>query len=394
MFADVLFTIGAIMMAAAPTVGVLMGGRFVVGVSAYNLQLGVGIASMIVPVYISEAAPTEIRGKLVTCFTFMITFGQVISYVVCLILGDNWRAMLGLAGVPSLIQLIGMIFLDETPSFLYKSQKEEKAMLAVSRIYKQPFDVVKQHEFKSEASDLMEQSKLSYFQQFLELVKKYRKCLLIGMAMMFFQQFAGINTIMYYGPTLMQKIGIAGSSKQDQIIAAIPLACINASGAIIAFFIIDNKGRRWTLLRLIPFVILSLLLVASGIAMVNFAQDQDTQTIGKYLAFLAICSYLVFFSTSLSPVPWTLQSEIFPLHLRGAGNSASTFSNWFCNFIISEVFLSLTKTPTGTVATFVGLALVTVGGWFFVYYIVPETKDKGFEEILSDILGSKHKDHH
>lgn len=120
--------------------------------------------------------------------------------------------------------------------------------------------------------------------------------------------------------------------------------------------------------------------------MVDFSKDKTTQQTGSYIAFVAICCYLVFFSTSLSPVPWTIQSEIFPLHLRGAGNSASTFSNWFCNFIIAQAFLSLTKTALGTVLTFAFLAFVTVGGWFFVYYIVPETKDKGFDEILNDIL--------
>ena len=120
MIADVLFTIGAIIMGAAPNIPVLMLGRIVVG-------LGVGMAAMAVPVYLSEASPTEIRGMLVCCNVLFITSGQLISYLVCLSLGDRWRWMLGLAGVPSVLQFLLLICMPETPSYLYKNNRQEQA---------------------------------------------------------------------------------------------------------------------------------------------------------------------------------------------------------------------------------------------------------------------------
>lgn len=103
----------------------------------------------------------------------------------------------------------------------------------------------------------------------------YSRCLLIGVALMFFQQFGGINTIMYYGPTLMKKIGLAGESKEDQIIAAVPLACINAFCTLLAMLFIDNRGRRWILLRFTPIVATSLFVVSIGISIFSYSTSQD-----------------------------------------------------------------------------------------------------------------------
>ena len=126
--ADILFTLGSLMMWIAPSIPFLMAGRFVVGV-------GVGIASMIVPVYLAEVSPNEIRGAVISINILVLTSGQFISSVVSLLLGRNWRLMLGLAGVPSAIQFVGMLFMPESQRWLAKKQEKEKCMAAIKTIY-------------------------------------------------------------------------------------------------------------------------------------------------------------------------------------------------------------------------------------------------------------------
>ena len=129
MIADALFTIGAIMMAYAPTINFLMAGRVVIG-------LGVGAAAQIVPLYLAEVAPKEIRGKLIAMNTALITGGQVFSVILVFIIKPDWRMMLGLAGVPSTIQFIGMFFMPESPRWLGKVEQNEKMKSVINRIYK------------------------------------------------------------------------------------------------------------------------------------------------------------------------------------------------------------------------------------------------------------------
>lgn len=125
-------------MGVAPSIPVLILGRFVVGVNLFFLttfQLGVGIGAMVVPFYLGEASPIEIRGKIIACNVLFITSGQFISYLVCIALGNNWRWMLGIAAVPSIIQFFGMLFMPETPVFLYKQDKVEEADKVLSNLY-------------------------------------------------------------------------------------------------------------------------------------------------------------------------------------------------------------------------------------------------------------------
>jgi hypothetical protein len=130
--------------------------------------------------------------------------------------------------------------------------------------------------------------------------------------------------------------------------------------------------------------------VSFGVAIFDFSSDPKTQQIGSYVAFISILLYLLAFSIGLGATPWTVNSEIYPLNLRGAGNSASTFGNWFSNFLVSESFLTVTHSKLGTVLTFAAIASICILGWFFVYKMIPETKGKTFEEIQNEILSKSH----
>ncbi len=215
----------------------------------------------------------------------------------------------------------------------------------------------------------------------------FGKCVLIGVGLQMWQQLLGINTVMYYGPILIEKAGFGGDGK-DKILAIIytmPLAAMNFAGTVVVIFIIDKFGRRWIILRSMPFIGSTLLGIAIGSAIHSFGGDRDTDLAGAWVTLVSIFLYIGCFAVGMGTTPWAVNSEIYPLHLRGAGNSLSTTSNWVFNYLVSQLFLTLTKTPAGMVATFAVISLFAVGCFLFVYFLVPETKGKSIEENVKTI---------
>ena len=150
---------------------------------------------------------------------------------------------------------------------------------------------------------------------------------------------------------------------------------MNALGTFIAIFYIDKLGRRYILLRMVPFIAVSLMIISLGLGLKGFGNEVE-RDVAKWVSMGGILLYLAFFSISLGCTPWTINSEIYPLHLRGAGNSVSTTTNWVSNYVVSQFFLILTKTTAGQVATFIGVAICCGFAWLFIYYLCPETKGK------------------
>jgi len=150
-FADVLFTIGSLIMAFSPTIAVLMIGRLIIG-------FGVGIASQIVPLYLSEVAPVEIRGKLIASNVATITIATLSSSILAFLIRPNWRLMLGLAGVPSMTQLIGMLFMPESPRWLGKVGRPEDQLKVMKLIYKPAYLDVANKTLTDEVESLKEET--------------------------------------------------------------------------------------------------------------------------------------------------------------------------------------------------------------------------------------------
>ncbi|TNV80686.1 hypothetical protein FGO68_gene2087 [Halteria grandinella] len=378
MWADVLFSLGAIIMGFAPSIAILIVGRFVVG-------LGVGIGAMVVPFYLGEASPVEIRGKVIACNVLCITSGQFISYLVCIALGDKWRWMLGIAAAPAILQFIGMFFMPETPVFLYKQGKVEEGDKVLGKLYLAKYAQMKKQEMAHEVESIKQESKDPFFTRVKQLFGLYGTCILIGGGLQFWQQFCGINTVMYFGPDILQKAGFGSDDKSSLLIQSLPLALTNALGTIVAIIYIDKLGRRYILLRLIPFIAATLLFLAVGLGINGLPPDNQLQSSGKWLSLVGILTYLIFFSISLGPIPWTVNSEIYPLHLRGVGNSLATTVNWVSNYAVSQVFLLVTTTALGQVITFVSIAVCCVGTWLFVYRLLPETKGRSIESIVEEL---------
>ncbi|XP_010460814.1 PREDICTED: probable inositol transporter 2 isoform X2 [Camelina sativa] len=254
LMADFLFLLGAIIMAAAPNPSLLVVGRVFVG-------LGVGMASMTAPLYISEASPAKIRGALVSTNGFLITGGQFLSYLINLAFTDvtgTWRWMLGIAGLPALLQFILMFSLPESPRWLYRKGREEEAKAILRRIYSSE-DVEQeiralQDSVETEILEEGSSEKINMIK--LCKAKTVRRGLIAGVGLQVFQQFVGINTVMYYSPTIVQLAGFA--SNRTALLLSLVNAGLNAFGSIISIYFIDRTGRKKLLIISLFGVIISL----------------------------------------------------------------------------------------------------------------------------------------
>lgn len=297
--------------------------------------------------------------------------------------------MLGLAGVPSLLQGIGILFLIETPRWLFKVNKDEEAIKSIKLLYKGDDELLKPiiDEQKDEADNVKKFENIGYWNLMKQLFTKYRPCLIVGCGLQMFQQLCGINTAMYYGPEIMKQAGFGNDDDPaESLISSLPLAGINMIGGIIALGFIDRCGRRWMLLRSLPFVGLFMGVLGLGMGLKNHTDSSSNalQTAGKWLAASGIFLYLLSFAVGMGPIPWAVNSEIYPLHLRGLGNSMSSTTNWISNFIVAMSFLTLMKhVPMGDVFAFLLILIFCLFAYAFVFFLQHETKGLTLDEVLN-----------
>ncbi|PWA93242.1 inositol transporter 1 [Artemisia annua] len=368
LLADVVFAIGSLVMAGAPDPYVLILGRLLVG-------LGVGVASVTAPMYIAEAAPSEIRGGLVSTNVLMITGGQFLSYLVNLAFTEvpgTWRWMLGVAAVPAIVQFFLMLLLPESPRWLYMKKSKSEAIVVLSKIY----DPYRLEEELDQLSNALEEEKhrkiaISYLDVFR--IKEIRLAFFAGAGLQAFQQFTGINTVMYYSPTIVQMAGF--SSNQLALLLSLIVALMNAAGTVVGINLIDHFGRRKLALSSLFGVILSLILLSVAF----FLESSGFTNVG-WLAVLGLTLYIAFFAPGMGPVPWTVNSEIYPESYRGICSGMSATVNWISNLIVAQSFLSIAD-AVGTGSTFMILAGIAVGAFGFVFVFIPETKGLTFDEV-------------
>ena len=200
---------------------------------------------------------------------------------------------------------------------------------------------------------------------------------------------------MYYGPDIMQKAGIKIPSldtKSSALVLNIPLSFLNAVGTIASIFFIDKLGRRYLILRTTPFVALCWFVTATGMALTRPSLDEETQTVGGIVACLGLSFFLLFFAFGMSSTPWTINAEIYPLHVIGTANSLSATTNWLVNAFVSYVFKILTEISiTAEVIVYICLGFMAILCFFFTYKFIPETANKPIKDILESILGKNYK---
>ncbi len=362
------FVAGVLGAALSPTFWFLVTTRFVIG-------LAVGSASMVVPLFIGELSPPSTRGALVSLNQLAITSGILISFLVDYWLAStqNWRLMFGLAAIPAALLFVGMLTRKESPAFLVAKGKDDEAREVLSKLRASKEDV------EAEIKEIKENSReASGFRDVLE--PRVRKMVMVGVLLAILQQVTGINTVIYYAPTLLHGAGFGNSAS---LLANVGVGVVNVGLTIVAIWALDKVGRR-------PLLIGGTTGMVVGMAILGSAFAVSGGTLHGTTAILALCGLGVFtgsFAIGLGPVFWLLISELYPLRIRGQAMSIATIANWLANFVVTASFLTLLSAIGGTGAFFLFGFLSFVA---IVYFImrVPETKNRPLAQIERELVGS------
>ncbi len=371
----VIFIIGSILCALAPNIYVLILSRILVG-------LAVGIVNFIVPLYLSEVAPKQMRGTLVSLYQWAITAGILFSYVINGAFASavyNWRWMLFAGVAPGIVLLVGMSFLGDTPRWLVSKNRDEEAKKIYRKIEPSENADVAVAEIKETLKTEGGSDKKIRFKKWMIMP------FVVGIGIMFAQICTGINTIIYYAPTIFKIAGF--DSNANAIYATAGIGLINFLMTIIAIFFTDKLGRKPLLYVGLTGVMLSLL--GLGCAF-HFASILGASL--KWVAVGSLAFYIICFAFSLGPVGWIIVSEVFPLKIRGLAMSLCTVANFAFNFFVVGSFPVLIN-RVGGAYTFWMFAFVSLLCIIFVYFFVPETKGISLEQIESNwIKGVKPRD--
>ena len=361
--AALLFVIGAIVSALAAGLPALLGGRFLVG-------LAIGTASMLTPLYLAEIAPARDRGAVVSLNQLCITIGILVSYLVGFALAavtGGWRWMLGIGALPGVILAIGMLILPESPRWLAGHGRSDDAE-AVLKQLRGGADV--SEELGALRTDIAREGRqLAGWGEMLSA--RLRRPLAIGIGLAMFQQITGINTVIYFAPTIFQTAGL--SSAAISILATAGVGAVNVIMTIVSIRLIDRLGRRQLLYWSLGGMTLTLLVLA-GAFYAGIASGL------AWIAVASVAAFVGFFAIGLGPVFWLLIAEIFPLALRGRAMSLATVANWGFNLVVSVTFLDLVA-AVGSAGAFLAYAVLSVAALIFVVAMVPETKGHSLEEI-------------
>lgn len=365
------FLIGSALNGAAVNVEMLILGRILLGV-------GVGFANQAVPVYLSEMAPYKLRGALNIGFQLFTTIGilaaNLINYGTDKIDGGwGWRVSLALAAVPSAIMTVGALGLPDTPNSLVERGHMEKGRAMLERI-RGSKDVQAEFEDLVQANEMSKSVKHPFRNI---LMRKHRPQLVMAVAIPFFQQFTGINAIMFYAPVLFKTIGFGSNAS---LMSAVITGLVNVLSTVVSIATVDKYGRRLLFIEGGIQMAISQALVALLLG-IKFGTSGHGDLSKGYSVFVVvvICIFVAAFAWSWGPLGWLVPSEIFPLEIRSAGQSINVSMNLLFTFVIAQAFLAmLCHFKFGIFLFFAGwVVIMTV----FVYFFLPETKNVPIEEI-------------
>ncbi|KAL4939775.1 hypothetical protein BDV06DRAFT_30778 [Aspergillus oleicola] len=400
--ADILFTLGAFIQAVTGEVWGMIVGRSIVG-------LGVGSASLVTPLYISELAPSNARGRLVTILSLFITGGQVVAYIVGWLfsyVSGGWRWIVGLGMAPALIQLLIVFALPETPRWLVQAGFETKAQEILAKVYQDNADselIAKQilRDIQQEVSEEEEELAQNQYKpsdsgpQWIAGVKQRghelfkiggnRRALTIAVMLQALQQLCGFNSLMYFSATIFSLLSFSSPT-----LTSLSVAMTNFLFTLLAFVYIDRIGRRRILLYSIPVMVLSLFVCALTFSSVDLpdvspepqAREAATGTENSLLPLvilLCLTVYTAAYAFGLGNVPWQ-QSELFPLNVRSLGSALATATNWGSNFIVGLTFLPMMELLSPSLV-FALYGVVGIVGWFGVRAIYPEMSGLHLEDV-------------
>ncbi len=370
----VLFIVGVLLVVTAPGLALVVAGRIVLG-------LAVGAASVVVPVFLAELAPYEIRGSLAGRNEFMIVLGQLLAIVMNAIIGNVWgeqfpgiwRVMFPLAAIPAVLLLIGMVRMPESPRWLVEKGRQEQALEILDRLRPEG-------RAEPELEDIAlarhaESQRTSMGVAGILRNRNLVKIVLIGCGLGFFQQTTGINAIQYYGERVLE---VAGFGRGGALIASIAPATISVVAAVVALQMMDRFSRRKTFLWGYGLVALFHVLIGTT------ASVMPEGTAKPFVLLVLITAFVGSMQRCLNVATWVTLSEIFPQKMRAFGMGVSVFVLWMTNSILGLFFPSIIA-GLGLSSTFFVFAVLNVVAFLFVLRWVPETRGRTLEQLEEDV---------
>lgn len=378
--AAILFSISAVGCAISSDFNHLVMARVVGGI-------GIGVVSIISPLYISEISVAEYRGRLVSLYQLAVTVGFLGAYLVNYVLlnystngaeqlsnpalyhifhSEVWRSMLGMAVIPALLFFIVIFFIPESPRWLILKNRDVRAGSILKHIY---------GSVESAAYEMNETKKVigSETRSNWRILLKpgIMKAVIIGVAIAMLGQFMGVNAVLYYGPSIFESSGLSGD---DSLFYQVIVGLVNMLTTILAIFIIDKIGRKKLVYYGVSGMIVSLLLIAF-----YFVKGNDLG-IPDVLLLIFFLAYIFFCAVSICAVIWVLLSEMYPIKVRGLAMSIAGFSLWIGTYLIGQLtpWLLQNLRPEGT---FILFAVMCIPYILIVWKLVPETTGKSLEEI-------------
>jgi major inositol transporter-like SP family MFS transporter len=375
-----IFFVGAVGTALAPNIAVMVLARIVLG-------LAVGGASATVPVYLAEIAPRDLRGRLVAVDALMIVTGQLLAYTTNAVLANlwaghsTWRLMLFVASVPAVALWVGMHFLPETARW-YASKDRFAEAVQVLCSTRTPG-----HDIKAELADMVALAHQEHHARrggWADLKTPWVKHLvLVGVGVAMVQQLTGVNTLMYYAPTILTTTGLGTNAA---LTATIANGVVSVLAATAGLWLVGRMRRRRLLLVGQLGIVASLGAIALSFGLLiqpSLAAGRTPPASGSYTVLGFMLGFLIFQQGAVSPVTWVMLSEIFPMRMRGFGMGVAVFGMWIINAIISFSFPVLIATVGGT-GTFLVFAVLNVGTLIFSWRAVPETSHLTLEQLEAE----------
>ena len=360
----IIFVIGSLVLAFAPNMESLVIGRLIIG-------LAVGGSTAIVPVYLSEMAPTESRGSLGSLNQLMITIGILSSYLVNYAFAEmeGWRWMVGLAVVPSVILMIGVLFMPESPRWLLEHRSEEAAR-KVMKLTRKP------EQIDAEIREMIEINRISESTWKVLSSSWLRPTLIIGCIFALFQQIIGINAIIYYAPTIFNEAGLGSSTA---ILGTVGIGAVNVIITIFAIMIIDKIDRKKLLVIGNIGMVASLLIMAGLIWTIGL----DT-SFGAWIIVACLTMFIVFFAFTWGPVLWVMLPELFPMRARGAATGIAALALSIGSLLVAQFFPMVSR-ALGIGQVFLIFAAIGIAALIFVIKYLPETRGRSLEEIEAEL---------